>query len=58
MYLPRYSRVLSLLAIARRNPLTRRLPNGEPITDVQLRQSFVNLEHAAWVAHRDTLHEK
>ncbi len=50
MYLPRYKRVLDLLAIARRNPLTRCLPDGRAISDEQLRKSFVDLEHAAFKA--------
>lgn len=52
MYMPRYKRVLELLAIARRNPLTRRLPNGEAISTEQLRRSFVDLEHAAFNARK------
>ncbi len=50
MYLPRYKRVLDLLAIARRNPATRRLPDGRAISADQLRKAFVDLEHAAFEA--------
>ncbi len=50
MYLRRYRRVLELLAIARRNPMTRRLPDGRAISDAQLRKAFVDLECAAFKA--------
>ncbi len=52
MEITRFRRLTALLAIARRNPSTRRLPDGAPISDAALRRAFVDLESRAFMARR------